>query len=68
MKGKNNLQLLWLHYMRIYLKVALFFYYKKIEINYQESLRPNQARLFLGNHQNGLMDPLIIATKNGDFS
>lgn len=62
------MQLLWLHYMRSYLRIALFFYYKKIEINYKEPLRPDQARLFLGNHQNGLMDPLIIATKNGQFS
>ena len=54
--------------MRSYLRLALFLYYKKIEINYKETLRSNQARLFLGNHQNGLMDPLIIATKNGDFS
>ena len=54
--------------MRSYLRLALFFYYKKIEVNYKEPLRPNQARLFLGNHQNGLMDPLIIATKNGQFS
>ncbi|MEO8774597.1 MAG: 1-acyl-sn-glycerol-3-phosphate acyltransferase [Gelidibacter sp.] len=68
MKRKNKFQLLWLHYMRSYLRLALFLYYKKIEINYKEPLRPNQARLFLGNHQNGLMDPLIIATKNGQFS
>lgn len=54
--------------MRAYLRLALFFYYKKIEINYKEPLRPHQARLFLGNHQNGLMDPLLIATKNGQFS
>lgn len=54
--------------MRAYLRLALFFYYKKIEINYKEPLCPGQARLFLGNHQNGLMDPLLIATKSGQFS
>ncbi len=54
--------------MRNYLRLALFFYYKKIEINYKEPLRKNQARLFLGNHQNGLMDPLIIGAKSGEFS
>lgn len=54
--------------MRTYLRLALFLYYKKIEINYKEPLNPHQARLFLGNHQNGLMDPLLIATKNGQFS
>lgn len=32
-----------------------------------EPLLPNQPTLFLGNHQNGLMDPLLIATKKGHF-
>lgn len=54
--------------MRSYLRLALFFYYKKIEMNYQEPLCQDQARLFLANHQNGLMDPLIIGTKKGQFS
>ena len=54
--------------MRSYLRLALFFYYKKIEINYKQPLRANHPRLFLGNHQSGLMDPLIIGTKIGDFS
>lgn len=54
--------------MRSYVRLALFFYYKKIEINYKEPLAANQPTLFLGNHQNGLMDPLLIATKKGQFS
>lgn len=54
--------------MRSYLRLALFFYFKKIEINYEVPLKPDQARLYLGNHQNGLMDPLLIATKRGQFS
>lgn len=68
LKRKITLHLLWLHAMRSYLRLALFFYYKKIEINYTAPLKENQARLFLGNHQNGLMDPLLIATKKGQFS
>lgn len=54
--------------MRTYLQVALYFYYKEIRINYNKPLLPNQPTLFLGNHQNGLMDPLLIATRKGHFS
>lgn len=54
--------------MRAYLRLALFFYYKKIECHYEQPLPSNQPTLFLGNHQNGLMDPLLIATKKGQFS
>lgn len=54
--------------MRSYLRLALFFYYKKIELNFKVPLQKNQPRLILGNHQNGLMDPLIIAAKSGQFS
>lgn len=68
MKGNGKLKLLWLHGMRAYLRLALFFYYKKIECNYEKPLTPNQPTLFLGNHQNGLMDPLLMATKKGQFS
>lgn len=68
MKTHSLLKLLWLHGVRSYLRCALFFYYKKIEINYEQSLLPNQPTLFLGNHQNGMMDPLLIATKKGQFS
>lgn len=54
--------------MRSYIRLALFFYYKKIEINYEVVLPPDQPTLLLGNHQNGLMDPLLIATRKGQFS
>lgn len=54
--------------MRGYIRLALFFYYKKIEFNYKEPLLPNQPTIFLGNHQSGLIDPLLIAIKKGQFS
>ncbi len=34
----------------------------------QESIPKDEAVIFLGNHQNALMDALIIATKNGRFA
>lgn len=54
--------------MRTYIRAALFFYYKKIEFNYKEPLLPNHPTIFLGNHQSGLIDPLLIAVKKGQFS
>ncbi|MBO3100195.1 1-acyl-sn-glycerol-3-phosphate acyltransferase [Gelidibacter sp. DF109] len=54
--------------MKSYIRLALFFYYKKIEFNFEEQLLPNRPTLFLGNHQNGLMDPILIATRKGQFS
>lgn len=46
----------------------MFFYYKKIEFNYKEPLRSNQPIIYLGNHQSGMIDPLLIAIKKGQFS
>ena len=54
--------------MRTFLRVALFFYYKKIKIVNLENVPKTGAVLFLGNHHNALMDPLLIATKCGRFS
>lgn len=54
--------------MRAYLRLALFFYFKKIEIRNANNIPKNEAVIFLGNHQNALLDALLIATKNGRFS
>ncbi|WP_230936031.1 1-acyl-sn-glycerol-3-phosphate acyltransferase [Psychroserpens luteolus] len=59
---------LWLYSMRAYLRLGLFFYFKKIEVKYADRIPKNEAILFLGNHQNALLDALLIATKNGRFS
>ena len=59
---------LWLHLVRTYLRLALFFYYKKIKIVNSQNVPKTGAVLFLGNHHNALMDPLLIAAKCGRFS
>ena len=59
---------LWLHSMRAYLRLGLFFYFKKIEVRHAHQIPKKGAVLFLGNHQNALLDALLIATKNGRFS
>ncbi|WP_040279864.1 lysophospholipid acyltransferase family protein [Psychroserpens damuponensis] len=59
---------IWLFSVRAYLRLALFFYFKKIEIQHINRVPKNEAVIFLGNHQNALLDALLIATKNGRFS
>ena len=48
--------------------MGLFFYYKKIIVINAENIPKKGAVLFLANHQNALLDALLIATKNGRFS
>jgi len=62
------LKRLWLHSVRAYLRLGLFFYFKKIEVRNANRIPKDDAVIFLGNHQNALLDALLIATKNGRFS
>ena len=59
---------LWLFSVRSYLRLALFFYFKKITTRNTGSIPKDEAVIFLGNHQNALLDALLIATKNKRFS
>ncbi|MDY0781154.1 lysophospholipid acyltransferase family protein [Tenacibaculum sp. IB213877] len=47
---------------KIIVKVGLFFYNKKTKVSGVENIPKKGAILFVGNHPNGLMDPLIIAS------
>ncbi len=46
--------------MRAYLKVGLYFLHKKISVFGQENIPKNGAVLFIGNHQNALIDAILI--------
>lgn len=59
---------LWLHTVRIYLTIGLFFYYKKIVVVKESQIPKYKPVLFLSNHQNALIDALLIATTSGRFS
>ncbi len=59
---------LWLHSVRTYLRIGMFFYFKKVDVIGVENVPKNKAVLLLGNHQNALLDALLIATKCGRFS
>jgi len=45
-----------------YIKVAVFLFYKKITITGKENIPKNTPVLFVVNHQNAMMDPLVVAT------
>ena len=59
---------LWLHSVRAYLKFGLFCYYRRFKVINTHNVPKDKPVLFLANHQNALIDPLLIATKSGRFS
>lgn len=59
---------LWLHSVRTYIRIGIFFYFKRVEIHDAGNVPKNKAVLLLGNHQNALLDALLIAAKCGRFS
>ena len=62
------MQKLWLHCVRLYISIGLFFYFKKIQVVDLDKIPKNKPILFLCNHQNALLDALLIATKYRRFS
>lgn len=53
---------LWYNFFKIYIKIGLFFYIKKIKIVGKENIPKKGAVLFAVNHPNGLLDPLLVTT------
>ncbi len=56
------LQKLWYQLVKIYISIGLFFYHKKIKVVGKENIPKKGALLFVSNHKNALIDPLLIAT------
>ena len=59
---------MWLHTIRAYIRLGLFFYFKNVKVINAKNVPKSGAVLFLSNHQNALLDALLIAAKNGRFS
>ena len=55
---------LWYFFFKIIIKSSLFFYTKKVEVIGKEHIPSKGAVLFVVNHPNGLIDPLIVAVNN----
>jgi len=58
---------LWIRSVRGYLKLGMFFYFKKIKVYDVRNVPKDQPVLILSNHQNALLDALLIAIKCGRF-
>ena len=54
------MKLLWLRFVQFYLTLGFKFYYKKVEAVYLKEIPKDKAVIFLSNHQNALLDPLLI--------
>lgn len=48
--------------LRLLVKVALHFYFKKIIVEGKENIPENRPVILVANHQNALLDPLLLAT------
>ena len=59
---------IWLHTVRAYIKLGLFFYFKEIRVVDAKYIPKDKPVLFLSNHQNALLDALLIATSYSRFS
>lgn len=53
---------IWYNLVKIYITIGLFFYHKKIKVIGKENIPKKGALLFVSNHKNALIDPLIVAT------
>ena len=59
---------IWLHSVRFYIRLGLFFYFKEIKVVNAKYISKEKPVLFLSNHQNALLDALLIAVRCGRFS
>ncbi len=48
--------------VKAYIKTAIFLFYKRVIITGKENIPKEGPILFVANHQNAMMDPLIVAT------
>lgn len=55
---------LWYYFIKAVIKTSLFFYSKKITVVGKGNIPKKGAVLFMVNHPNGLLDPLVVATNN----
>jgi 1-acyl-sn-glycerol-3-phosphate acyltransferase len=58
---------LWIHSVRAYIRLGMFFYFKTIKIYGVANVPKDKPVLLLGNHQNALLDALLIAAQCGRF-
>lgn len=55
---------LWYNFIRIYVKIGLFFLFKRMSVYGKENIPKKGAVIFIGNHQNALIDAIVVPTTN----
>lgn len=58
------IQRIWYEIMRVYIRIGLYFLHKKITVYGTENIPKKGAVLFIPNHQNALVDAILIPTTN----
>ncbi len=58
------MQQLWFSFVQFYITIGLKFYYKKNEAVFLDEIPKDKAVIYLSNHQNALLDPLLISIKS----
>jgi len=58
------MKLIWYHIVKNYIRIGFAFYFKKISIHNPENIPKNKAVIFVANHQNALIDPILIGATN----
>lgn len=53
---------IWYQLIKIYITIGLFFYHRKITTIGKENIPKKGAILFVSNHKNAFIDPILIAT------
>ncbi|MGI9532387.1 lysophospholipid acyltransferase family protein [Lutimonas sp.] len=51
---------LWYLFVKYYMRTGFTFYFKKVQVSGTENVPKNTSILFVANHQNALIDPLLI--------
>lgn len=55
---------LWYNFIKIYVKIGLFFLFKRMSVYGKENIPEKGAVIFIGNHQNALIDAIVVPTTN----
>lgn len=51
---------IWYLFVKLYMRIGFAFYFKKILISGKDNIPKDKAIVFVSNHQNALIDPLLI--------
>lgn len=59
-----TLRRIWYYFVKYYIRTGFAFYFKRFRIQGTENIPTKKAVIFVANHQNALLDPLLIGATN----